>query len=125
MPVETRKRAVDAAASQDQTMAEWLTEAVNRKADQQAGNLVLPPGKPDKPEPAEPAPGIDLAGLGAAIQATVAAAAISGAKLPKGVAREAAATIRHAMRRARGLPDRQTKPRNGQTIQLIESSTQP
>lgn len=125
VPIETRKRAVRAANAQGVNMADWLTDAVNRLADQQAGNLVIPPGKPDAPREPEAMPAIDLHGLAAAIEATVAATQAAGRTPSIGLAREAAATIRHAMRAARGLPARQTKPRSGQTTPLLESDDLP
>jgi hypothetical protein len=121
VPVETRQKAVRAAYAQGVVMAEWITDAVNRLADQQAGNLVIPPGKPEMPQQREAMPSIDLMGLAAAIEATVTAAEAAGRKPPAGLAREAAATVRQAMRAARGLPARQTKAPRGQTIELIES----
>ncbi len=126
VPIETRKRAVRAANAQGVSMADWLTDAVNRLADQQAGNLVMPPGKPEQPRPPESTPAIDLLGLAAVIEATVSAHEAAGRKVPAGMAIEACATLRLAMRTARGLPARQTKPRNGQTTTpLLESGDLP
>ena len=124
VPVETRQKAVKAAHAQDQTMAQWLVDAVNRLADRQAENQVIPPGKPAQNQQAN-LPDIDLAGLAAAISATGQALAATGQALAaagttpsKSLGREAAATLRHYIRAVRGLPSRQTKAKNRQTLQI-------
>jgi hypothetical protein len=119
--IETRQMAVKAAHAQDQTMAQWLGDAVVRLANQQAGNLVIPPGKPEAMPPAQ-LPDVDLAGLAAAINASVAATLAAGGIPSRSLGRDAAATLRRYMRAARGLPERQTIPRNRQTSKLIEGS---
>ena len=117
VPVETRQKAVKAAHAQDQTMAQWLVDAVNRLADRQAENQVIPPGKPAQNQQAN-LPDIDLAGLAAAISATGQALAAAGTTPSKSLGREAAATLRHYIRAVRGLPSRQTKAKNRQTLQI-------
>ncbi|HTI81795.1 MAG TPA: hypothetical protein VL614_15205 [Acetobacteraceae bacterium] len=107
MPIETRQRAVKAAHAQDQTMAEWMVDAVNRLADQQAGNQVIPPGKPDPQRRAAELPDIDLQGLANAISATVGAIQAAGGKPPLSLGRDASATLRLYMRAARGLPEKE------------------
>lgn len=123
MPVDVRHRAVKAAHAQDQTMAEWLVDAVTRLADQQAGNRVIPPGKPAQERRPVEMPDIDLTGLAEALNATVAATQASGDTPPKSLGRDAAATLRRYMRAARGLPARQTrgqtKLENRQTLPAI------
>lgn len=123
MPVAVRKRATECAQRLDETVAEWMTRAVNRQADMEARNVVIPPGKPEANRVAqEPVsmPQLDLAGLGAAVQAVTAAYQAAGAKVPRAIGREAKATIEHYLRGMRGLPPRQTGRRNGQTAPLIE-----
>jgi hypothetical protein len=120
VPVETRLKAVRAAQAADQAMGEWIAEAVERMAHQQA-NMVLPPGKPPERDAPAPLPLIDLPGLAAALQATAAMAAAAGVQPPRGLVREASATLRQYMRAARGLPDRQTNARSGRTVRLLES----
>ncbi|WP_428485954.1 hypothetical protein [Rhodopila sp.] len=120
VPIETRQKALKAAHAQDQTMAQWLTDAVDRLADQQAANLVIPPGKPE----AKPAvtPDIDLADFAAAVNAAVGATLAAGGKPPKALGRDAAAMIRQYARAARGLPPQRTR---GQTIgQTIDENGQ-
>lgn len=123
VPVETRQMAVRAAQAQDQTMGEWIAVAVERMANQQATNLVLPPGEQSHAPIVswEPTSALDLAGIAAAIQATLAAAQAASSEPPKGLAREAATTIRAYLRAARGLPPRKTTQRNRQTTPLIGS----
>jgi hypothetical protein len=118
VPIAIRQAAVRAAQAQDQTVAQWVSEAVSRLANQQAGNLVIPPDEPD-PAPI-PAPGVDLTGLAAALNAAVSATLAAGGTPSKALGRDATATLRRVMRAARGLPDRQTRPRNRQTTKLIE-----
>jgi hypothetical protein len=120
MPIAARRKAIDAANRQDQRMAEWLSHAIDRLADQQGGTQILPPA-PAVPAsaPASEIPDIDLPGLAQAIQATVEASVAAGRKPPAGLAREAAATLRLYMRAARGLPARQTRQTDGQTGRLI------
>ncbi len=113
VPVEIRQKAGKAANAQGQTMAQWLGDAVNRLADQQANNAVLPP---DAAPRTVALPSVDLAGLAAALTATVGAYAAAGRAPPLALGREASATLRRYMRGVRGLPDRQT---DGQTRRLI------
>lgn len=123
MPIEVRQKAVKAANAQDQTVAAWMTEAVNRLANQQAGNQVIPPGKPERPHAALPE--IDLAGFAQAVAATVQAIQAAGGTPPKALGREAAATLRVHMRAARGLLPRavnlgQTTPSDQANLQTID-----
>jgi hypothetical protein len=118
---EARTKAKIAAERVDQTQGEWLSEAVTRAADQQAG-MVIPPGRPevrpDAPEaPAHPAiaPGFDPAGYAQALQATKALYEATGTTIPKAVAREAWATMQAYGRAARGHTPRQTGGKTGQT----------
>ena len=126
VPDSIRNRATAAAHKQDQTTAEWLTHAVNLLADRQAGNEVIPPGKPTEPRGGDatpPAVDIDLAGFAQAVNATTAAIVAAGGTPPKSLGRDAAAVIRHYSRTARGLPSlppRQTGRQNGQTTRLLE-----
>lgn len=121
VPIEIRQKAVKAANAQGQTMAQWLADAVNRLADQQANNAIIPPSKPPAPMPL---PEIDLAGLGSALQAVTAAYQASCTVMPKSLGREAATTLRRYLRAVRGLPERQTggqtKRQIGQTVRQIE-----
>lgn len=129
MPVEVRQKAVKAANAQDQTMAEWLVEAVNRLADQQANNLIMPPdsGKPTGKPDTHTLPEFDLNGFAHAVNASVAAMVAAGGQPPLSLGRDAVATVRYYARAARGLAPRQTKRQtNGQkrqTLQLIEGQT--
>ena len=75
------------------------------------------PGKPAQNQQAN-LPDIDLAGLAAAISATGQALAAAGTTPSKSLGREAAATLRHYIRAVRGLPSRQTKAKNRQTLQI-------
>jgi hypothetical protein len=124
VPVGTRLKAVRCAQAADQTVGEWIAEAVERMAHQQA-NMVLPPAEPPGRDAPAPSPWIDLPGLAAALQATAALAAAAGMPPPRGLAREASATLRQYMRAARGLPDRQTNAARRQTVRLLESDPQP
>jgi hypothetical protein len=121
VPVEIRQKAVKAAHAQDQTMAQWLVDAVNLLADRQAGNQVIPPGKP-APDVRANLSGIDLPGLAAMVEATTHAAIAAGSAPPKSLSRDAAATTRAYMRAARGLPPKQTTPQNRQTLLLEEDA---
>jgi hypothetical protein len=118
VPRETKQKALKAANAADQTMGEWVVEMVDRVTDPHTANQVLPPGRPEPPAAAQPAlPEIDLAGMAALLTATLTALATPEA--PKGLGRDAAATLRRYMRAARGLPEpkrRQTQAENGQTI---------
>ena len=109
-------------------MAQWLGEAVTQRANQQAGNLVIPPGKPAPAEPI-PLPDIDLAGLAAAINAAVGATVAAGATPSRSLGRDATATLRRYMRASRGLPERQTRRQtivqNRQTLKLIVTESAP
>jgi hypothetical protein len=118
VPIATRKKMAAAAARADETMSEFLVRAVDTQVAVDAGNQVIPPGQPDKPEPQVPAlipvSVVDLAGL---MQALAAVGSAHG--LPPGVTREAYAAARMRLREARGLPGkpiRKTRPEIGQTI---------
>jgi hypothetical protein len=97
------------------TMAEWLVRAVDTQAAKQDGNQVIPLGKPEQ---TAPPPEIDLSAVAAALQA-MAAAATAGLPVTKAAARDAVSLIRAQVRAARGLPDRQTHRRIGQTISNV------
>jgi len=119
VPVETRKLAVACAAKQGQTMAEWLAKAVRTQANLEAGERVLPPA----PRPGDalaawaPVPSvIGLGGLADLMQAAREIAEAAGVPIPKATARHALALTTAQLRAARGLPPKQTRPRNGQTI---------
>lgn len=119
MPVAIRQKALKAANAADQTMAEWLVDAVNLLADRQSNNQIMPPesGKPTvKPE----LPEFDLQGFAQAVNSAVAAMVAGGGKPPLSLGRDAVATVRHYARAARGLQPRQTKSPtrypNGQTL---------
>nr|WP_294566960.1 hypothetical protein [uncultured Rhodopila sp.] len=118
VPLETRRKAKDAADKQDMTQAEWITQAVNLMADRQARDGIIPPGRPE----ADRIVTIDLPGFAAALTATVAAIQASGGRVPKVLGREAARMLRLQL----GLPVRLTRrqtarltiDQNGQTGRL-------
>src|SRR3954468_22733323 len=122
VPVQVREKAVRYARMEGCTMAEWLTKAVETQADRQDGNQVLLPGKPE-PTPL-PSPTVDLKDAAAALQA-LAQAASAGLPVSKVAAREAVSLIRTHIRVGQGLPSRQTRPRNGQTMRLEHDSFEP
>lgn len=123
MPEVASRRATECARRNDQTAAEWLTEAINAYADRQANTAVIPPVGPGLPAPlpafsgSAPAP-VDLHGLADALRATAEAATASGKPLPAGLVREASALLREQIRTARGLPARRTGQPGGKTIQI-------
>lgn len=118
VPVATRKKMAACATKRGETMAEWLARAVDTQAERDAGEVVIPPGQPDKPAAlARALVTVETADLAALLQAVAAVGTAAG--LPAGVAREAYAAARIRLREARGLPGkpaRKTKPPNGQTI---------
>lgn len=125
VPIETRRKALKAANFKGLTVGRWLIQAVDRQADLEAANEVIPPGKPERPEPPT-LPDIDLAGMAAAISATLAAYQAAGDEPPKALALNASATLNRYLRAARWLsPSKgrpvakigQTRPLNGQTIE--------
>jgi hypothetical protein len=85
----------------------------------EAGNRVIPPGKPERPRQAS---GLDLADLAAVLQG-LAAAQAAGLPVSKAAARGVVNLIREDVRVARGLPARQTRPLIGQTVS--QDSEQP
>ena len=125
-PLDVRELADCARAHTDQTQAEWVADAVRALAERQSTNAVIPPSRPSPPDPtpAEIAKmgHVDMAGLGAALQAIVVAAQASGAAVPKALPREAAALARNYMRAVQGLPPRQTGRKKGQTAVLTLSA---
>ena len=143
VPASVRKRAVACATKQDQSMAEWITGAVNTRANLEAGERILPPLVPGRlaehpsalreTSAAAPAP---VAGgmteLAELLRTAVEVGRAGGVPVPKGVARQAFTLVHERLRAARGLPLRprrtsacagarrlpngQTQPRNGQTV---------
>jgi hypothetical protein len=111
MPVHVREKAVRYAKMAGVTMAEWMGRAVETQATLQDGNRVIPPSKPEQTRQAS---GLDLGDVAAALQA-MAAAQAAGLPVSKAAVRGVVALIREDVRAARGLPDRQTRPRIGQT----------
>jgi hypothetical protein len=125
VPIEVRQRAVKAAHAQGQTMAQWLTDAVNRLADQQERNEVLEPHK----APLQPLSPDGLAMLMQSV-GTMAqgVAALAGVKrAPKAEIKRAVALVDEHVRMAMGQPPRPSrqfvgKP-SGQTSDQIEQTT--
>jgi len=103
VPVETRQKAIKAAAFQGLTVGKWLIQAVNRQANIEQANEVIPPGEPDRPAPAVTMPDFDPAAFAAALNATVAACREAGHAPPRSLALNASATMNRYMRAARGL----------------------
>ena len=122
VPVETRKLAVACASRAGETMAEWLVKAVRNQANLEAGERVLPPARSAASLPARPAyalPPPDLGELAGLMDAARTIAAAADVPIPKATARHALALMQAQLRAARGLPPlarRQTRPKNGQTI---------
>jgi hypothetical protein len=115
VPVAVREKAVRYARMDGCTMAEWLTKAVETQANRQDGNQVIPPDKPG--ETALPVLSVGLGEAAAALQ-SLATAASAGLPVSKTAARETVALIRAHIRVGRGLPPRQTRRQNGQTLHL-------
>jgi hypothetical protein len=118
VPIETRQKAIKAAAFRGLTVGKWLIQAVDRQANIEQANEVIPPGKPDR-APAVTMPDFDPDAFAAALSATVAACREAGHAPPRSLALNASATMNRYMRAARGLGQtrRQTRPLNGQTIE--------
>ena len=128
MPVRVRQRALKAAAKQGQSMAEWLTRAIDQLADREEGERETFPDEAGKPGklpalPSQPSPVVIptsfLTDLIDAMRAAEAVAAASGVPVPKATAHHAFAILTNHLRKARGLPPvkpRQTRPQIGQTI---------
>lgn len=124
MPVRARQRALKAAAKQDQSMAEWLTRAIDQLADREEGVRETFPdeaGKPGKPL-ALPSPTVIpegfLTDLADTMRAAHAVSEASGIPIPKATVHHAYAVLANHLRFVRGLPPvkpRQTQPRIGQT----------
>jgi hypothetical protein len=111
VPIAARKRAVEAAGRQDETMGEWMTRAITRQAEMEAGNAVLPPAiRQPGPEPDPAPPPLDLAGLGAALGAITGAYQAAGHKPPLALAREAKGLLEDHIRCLRGKPPRRQRP---------------
>lgn len=130
MPVRARQRALKAAAKQDQSMAEWLTRAIDQLADREEGaretfpDEAVKPGKP--PALAELSsqvvipPGF-LTDLIEVMRAAEATAVAAGVPVPKAVARHSYAILTARLRQVRGLPPvkpRQTRLQIGQTVSV-------
>jgi hypothetical protein len=121
----TTKKAMVYANKAGETMAEWLDRAIHAEADRQDGTRILPPNE----RSASPADGpgavavytprapVDVAALAELMQAALATAQASGVAPSKTMARHAQALVTAQLRQARGLPPRQTKRENGQTIE--------
>lgn len=124
VPIETRKLAGACAVKAGETMAEWLARAVRNQASLEAGERVIPPGKPASGAPAvypatHAVPPVNLRELAEAVQAATGIAQAAGVAVPAALARDALAAVRSQLRAARGLPPvqpRQTKRHDGQTI---------
>ena len=69
VPIETRQKAIKAAAFKGLTVGKWLIQAVDRQANIEQANEVIPPGKPDKPPPVTMTD-FDPAAFAAALNAT-------------------------------------------------------
>jgi hypothetical protein len=115
VPVAVREKAVRYARMDGCTMAEWLTKAVETQANRQDANLVIPPDKPR--ETPLVVPSVGLGDAAAALQ-SLAQASSAGLPVSKTAARETVALIRAHIRVGRGLPPRQTRRQNGQTLHL-------
>jgi hypothetical protein len=103
------------------SVAEWITLATQNQISREAGNKVIPPGKPEQTRASS---GLDLADVAAALQA-MAAAQVAGLPVSKAAVRGVVSLIRDDVRIARGLPDRQTPPRIGQTLEAGSESGRP
>ena len=111
-PSDIKAKAAKSAQAAGVTQAEWVTAAVILLADRQSRDGLIPPPAPGRPE-ADPMPDVDLAGLAAAVSAVANAAELSGARVPKSLARNLATVCNRTMERALGRPPRQT---GGRTI---------
>jgi hypothetical protein len=122
VPVAVREKAVRYARMDGCTMAEWLTKAVETQANRQEGNQVIPPDKPEQTPLVVPSVGL---GEAAAALQSLAQAAAAGLPVTKTAARETVALIRAHIRVGRGLPPRQTRRQNGQTLHLEHEQSEP
>jgi hypothetical protein len=124
VPIEVRQRAVKAAHAQGQTMAQWLTDAVNRLADQQERNEVLEPRirlqqlSPD---------GLATLMQSVGTMAQGVASLASVKRAPKAEIKRAVALVDEHVRMAMGQPPRPSghfagKP-SGQTSDQIEQTS--
>jgi hypothetical protein len=124
MPVETRKLAVACAAKSGEQMATWLDRAVRTQARLEAGERVLPPARTAHAVAMLPAvyplQAPELSELAALMEQARALAAQAELPIPKTAVRHALALMTAQLRAARGLPPlapRQTKSKNGQTVE--------
>jgi hypothetical protein len=127
MPVRARQRALKAANKQGQSMAEWLTRAIDQLADREEGEReTFPDERANLPAivgPVSPAvipPGF-LSDLTEAMGAAKGIADAAGVPVPKATARHAFAILTDHLRLVRGLAPvkpRQTKPGKGQTLSV-------
>lgn len=127
MPVAARLRATTRAQANGETMAEWLTRAINQLAEREAsGPREIPPAvrtfATERLPEAEPVPVpvmIDARQLAELMQATAAISQAAGVPVPRGTAKAAYALLAQQVRVARGLPPtrkRQTTQLIGQTV---------
>jgi hypothetical protein len=130
MPVRARQRALKAANKQGQSMAEWLTRAIDQLADREEGaretfpderaNRANPPAIVGAVSPAVIPPGF-LSDLTEAMGAAKGIADAAGVPVPKATARHAFAILTDHLRLVRGLgpvKPRQTRLEKGQTLSV-------
>jgi hypothetical protein len=124
MPTRARQRALKAAAKQGQSMAEWLTRAIDQLADREEGaretfpdemgNRGNLPAVPTPPAVVMIPPGF-LAEITEAMRAAQAVSAAGGVPVPKVVARHAFTILADHLRTVRGMPPVKPRRRGGET----------
>jgi hypothetical protein len=112
MSVETREKAVRCARRRGISVAAWMANAVDDRANLEAGDQVLVPGQT---EPPNGQTSLDLAALAALLKAIVAAQA-AGVRGSRTAASHACAVASERLRALRGLPSLSGRLPPGQTI---------
>lgn len=100
MSVETREKAVRYARKRGISVATWMANAVDDRANLEDGDRVIPPGQT---EPSNGQTSVDLGELAALIQALIAARE-SGVRGSRTAASRACAVASEQLRALRGLP---------------------
>jgi hypothetical protein len=116
MSVETRERAVRCARKRGISVAAWMANAVDDRANLEATDRVIPPGQT---EPTEGQTGINLGDLAALLQAIVAAQA-AGVRGSRTAASHACAVASERLRALRGLPSPSVRLPPRQTIEAAQ-----
>lgn len=123
VPVRIRMLALNRANAQDQTLAEWVSEAVEKLAAAQSG-MVIPPDDGADRHLRSPPMEVDLPGMAQAILAITEAARAAGTQPPATLAKQATTTVQLYMRTAREaiVPPKKRKPKLIEGSKVIEAA---